>query len=142
MLVGTMNFCVATTFGPECGLTDLEGKMLVPSVQRMFERLPAEAATKAAIFIDPAVILTVMVMWSKRIITVQRAKTIKEFAVTPAEAARAAGYSGYEYNTNGTSPAQAAQTQAQATTVSEPPAPNGTGYGPPAHIRRGFDDTV
>jgi len=134
MMVGTMNYCVAVSWGPECGLTDLEGKMLMPSVQRVFERLPAEAAQKAAIFIDPAVILTVMFMWGKRIYSVQRAKAIEQYAVKPAEAARAAGYSGYEYNTNGSSPAQVAESQVQP--------PESNGYGAPDHIVRGFDNNV
>jgi len=137
MMVGTLNFCVATSFGPECGLTELEGKMLIPSVQRMFERLPKEAAEKAAIVIDPAVILTVMFMWGKRIYTIQRQKAIEKYAVQPAEAARAAGYSGYEYNTNGTSPGQVAETQAAATESA-----NGTAYGAPDHIRQGFANDI
>lgn len=133
--------------------------MLVPSVQRMFERMPAEAAQKASVFIDPAIILTVMVMWGRRIYQVQKAKQIAQYAVDPREAARAAGYSGYEYNVEGSSPAQQAQTaHAQANGVYHGPTAsvsdieaavrdraNGDAastYQAPEHLRRGFDNDI
>ena len=129
MLVGTVNFCVAQSFGADCALTSLEGQILIPSVQRTLERLPKEAAERAAWIIDPLVILTVCVMWSKRIYTIKRAEALQQYVVAPHEAQRAAGISGTEYS-NGVAPQ-----------APEPQNPNGVAAAPDP-IRRGFDDAI
>jgi hypothetical protein len=98
MLVGTLNFTVVSTFGSACGLTDMEGKILIPSVQRMMERLPAATATKAALILDPLIIFTVFVMWGRRIINVKREETRQKYAVEPFERMRASGVSGTTYD--------------------------------------------
>src|SRR5215472_12838483 len=85
MLVGTLNFSVVSTFGADCGLTDMEAKILIPSVQRMMERLPAATATKAALILDPLIIVTVFVMWGRRIITVKNEEAKQKYAVEPYE---------------------------------------------------------
>ena len=102
MLVGTLNFCAVSTFGSTCGLTDMEAKILIPSVQRMMERLPAATATKAALILDPLIILTVFVMWGRRIIEVKNAEAKQKYAVEPFERMRASGVAGTTFHENGT----------------------------------------
>lgn len=97
MLVGTLNFSVVSTFGSQCGLTDMEAKILIPSVQRMMERLPAATATKAALILDPLIIFTVFFMWGRRILAVKQAEARQKYAVEPFEQMRAAGATGTDY---------------------------------------------
>jgi hypothetical protein len=148
MIIGTLNFSVVSTFGPECGLTDMEGKILIPSVQRMMERLPAATATKAALILDPLIILTVFVMWGKRIITVQNEKAKQKYAVQPHEQARANGVAGTAYQVPNESvshsPAEAYQQSNGASNGVHNGIPD-TGvtdetYGVPNTIRSAFDD--
>ena len=101
MMVGTLNFCAVSTFGKDCGLTDMEAKILIPSVQRMMERLPAATATKAALILDPLIIFTVFAMWGRRIIAVKQAESRQKYQVEPFEQARAAGVSGTTFEPNG-----------------------------------------
>lgn len=91
MIVGTANFAVATTWGSDCGLSELEAKLLIPSVQRTMARMPAAAAARAAIVIDPLVILVVILMWAKRIIAIQDLKAREKYAIRPEEMRRANG---------------------------------------------------
>lgn len=97
MLVGTFNLFVIESMGEQCGITEMEAKFLIPSVQRTLERMPAAAATRAAIVLDPLIIVGVMVMWFKRITDVKRAETVQKYVTTPQEQARANGVSGSEY---------------------------------------------
>lgn len=136
-VLSTVNFAVVSTWGVECGITDLEQKLAIPSLQRMFERMPAGAAQRASWIIDPVVLITVMVLWGKRIAAIQHAKTVEKYAIDPVEQARSVGVTGYTYNapnptTNGTAPPQAPA-----------PAEGGeastTGNGVPPEIRSGFD---
>ena len=129
MLVGTINFCVAQSFGPDCALTSMEGQVLIPSVQRTLERMPKEAAERAAWIIDPCVILTVVFMWGRRIYKIKRDEALQQYVVAPAEAQRAAGLSGTEYAVTNPAPAP------------EAPASNGVASAPDA-IRRSFDESV
>lgn len=145
MLVGTLNFCVVTSFGKDCGLTDLEGKLLIPSVQRMMERLPAATAQKAAIIIDPLVIITVVVMWGKRIYSIKQAEAHAKYAVEPFERMRASGASGTTYDvTNGTvadSPPVANEETNRVNIVVDEGTTNGN-YGVPNSIRSAFSDNI
>lgn len=144
MLVGTLNFSVVSTFGPECGLTDMEGKILIPSVQRMMERLPAATATKAALILDPLIILTVFVMWGRRIITVQNEKARQKYAVQPHEQARANGVAGTAYEVPNESVSHSPATAYQHTNGTANGIPDAgvtdETYGVPNSIRDAFDD--
>lgn len=137
MIVGTANFVVVSSWGVECGMTDLESKLAIPSLQRTLERLPAGAAEKAAWIIDPCVLLTITFMWAKRIAAINAEKARQKFAVEPMEAARAVGVSGTAYttSTNGTQNGQTGQAQ----TPSQPSEDSTTGNGVPPEIRSGFD---
>jgi hypothetical protein len=152
MLVGTLNFSVVSTFGAPCGLTDMEAKILIPSVQRMMERLPASTATKAALVLDPLIILTVFVMWGKRILTVKAEEARQKYQIEPHEQARAAGVAGTTYQVPNESVSHSPAASYQETN----PRSNGasghangampdTGvtddtYGVPNTIRSAFDD--
>lgn len=131
MIVGTANFFVVTTFGGPCGLTELEGKLLIPSVQRTLERMPAAAATKAAVIIDPLVIATVLVMWGRRIAAIKTAEAREKYAVKPAEQARANGVAGFTQDV-----------EAQQSPIADemPLEPNANGV--PQSIREAFDDRI
>lgn len=126
MLIGTLNFSVVSTFGTECGLTDMEAKILIPSVQRMMERLPAATATKAALILDPLIILTVFVMWGKRIISVKNAEAQKKYAQEPFEAMRANGVAGTAYQVPNESVSHSPASAYQQT--------NGAYHGPNANV--------
>lgn len=130
-IVGTYNFFIVSTFGQECGFTSLEATVLIPSVQRSLERLPKEQAEKAAIFIDPILIVTVLLMQGRRIVQIKRREAVEKYSVRPEEAMRAAGISGFEYN--------AAQAAANGAPPEQPQ--NGT-YATPDPIRKGFDDAI
>lgn len=140
MVVGTMNFCVVTTFGVPCGITELEAKLLIPSMQRTMERMPAAAATKAAVIIDPLVICTVLVMWGKRIINVKQAEAKEKYQTQPFEQARANGAVGTAYGDSQSPVADNQQTDGVQynSSVTEP---NGT-YQAPESMRRSFDDRI
>lgn len=132
MIVGTANFFVVTTFGAPCVLTELEAKLLIPSVQRTLERMPAAAATKAAVILDPLIIATVLVMWGRRIAAIKSAEARDKYAVKPAEQARANGVAGY---------AQDVPTEAQRPVADEMPRePNANGV--PQSIREAFDERI
>lgn len=152
MLVGTLNFCAVSTFGKDCGLTEMEAKILIPSVQRMMERLPAATATKAALILDPLIILTVFVMWGRRILAVKNAEVREKYQVEPFEQARAAGVSGTTLEPNGvvtrvpngsvsdSVPAGYQQTNGFSHVdegVTDPSA-----YGIPSQIRNAFNDAI
>jgi len=143
MIVGTLNFCVATSLGAECGLTHLEAKLLIPSVQRTMERLPAAAASRAAVVIDPLVILTVLVMWAKRIATIKDTQAKERYAVQPAEQARANGVAGTAYTVPHSTPATQQQPVTSSSGVETIPA-EATANGVPEEIRRSFanDDAI
>jgi hypothetical protein len=141
MLVGTLNFSVVSTFGSDCGLTDMEAKILIPSVQRMMERLPAATATKAALILDPLIILTVFVMWGRRIITVNSEKARKKYAQEPFEQMRANGITNTTYQVPNESVSHSPADAYQQTNGHIPD----TGvteevYGVPNSIRSSFDD--
>jgi hypothetical protein len=144
MLVGTLNFSVVSTFGTECGLTDMEAKILIPSVQRMMERLPAATATKAAMILDPLIILTVFVMWGRRIITVQQEKNRAKYAQEPFEQMRANGVAGTAYQVPNESVSHAPASAYQQTNGSTNGIPDAgitdDSYTIPSAIRSSFDD--
>jgi hypothetical protein len=160
MLVGTLNFSVVSTFGANCGLTDMEAKILIPSVQRMMERLPAATATKAALILDPLIIVTVFVMWGRRILQVKAEEAHKKYAQEPFEQMRANGIAGTTFGPNvpvGGTPSPSSNGVANGSvseSVSDSVASryqqttNGipdTGitdqsYGVPDSVRRAFDD--
>lgn len=145
MLVGTLNFSVVSTFGADCGLTDMEAKILIPSVQRMMERLPAATATKAALILDPLIILTVFFMWGRRVITVQNEKARKKYAQEPFETARANGVAGTTYQAPSESVSHSVaatyqQTTAQANGHIPDAGVTDDTYGVPQSIRSSFDD--
>jgi hypothetical protein len=141
----------------------MEGKILIPSVQRMMERLPAATAAKTAVFLDPLIILTVFVMWGRRIITVKQEEARKKYAQEPYEQMRAAGATGTEYRVPNESVSHSVAASYQktngayhgpTTTVSDIEAaardrsnldegvtdPNS--YGVPQNIRSAFDDSI
>jgi hypothetical protein len=148
MLVGTLNFSVVSTFGAACGLTDMEAKILIPSVQRMMERLPAATATKAALVLDPLIILTVFVMWGKRILAVKAEEAKQKYQIEPLEQARANGVTGTAYRVPNESvshapPAAYQQTNGHVSTSSNGVPDAGLSddaYSVPDSIRTAFDD--
>lgn len=155
MLVGTLNFSVVSSFGKDCGLTDMEAKILIPSVQRMMERMPAATAAKAAIVLDPLIILTVFAMWGRRIIEVKRAEVKQKYQVEPFEQARAAGVSGTTFEPNGVTTRVPTETVSHSVasayqqtngfhepTVSDEGVTNPKAYGIPQQIRSAFNDTI
>jgi hypothetical protein len=139
MVIGTANFVVVSSWGVECGMTDLESKLAIPSLQRTLERLPAGAAEKAAWIIDPCVLLTIVFMWGKRIATIKAEQARQKFAVEPTEAARAAGVSGFTYSAPNGSNGTNATTRATPAEASEESV---TGNGVPPEIRSGFDADI
>lgn len=139
MIIGTANFVVVSSWGAECGMTDLESKLAIPSLQRTLERLPAGAAEKASWIIDPCVLLTIVFMWGKRIAAIKAAQAVQKFAVEPTEAARATGVSGFTYNAPAPNGTQNGTRQAQTT---EPSEDSTTGNGVPPEIRSGFDANI
>lgn len=142
MLVGTANFCVVTTFGKDCGLTDLEGKLLIPSLQRMMERLPAATAQKAAIIIDPLVIVTVMVMWGKRIYSIKQMEARQKYAVEPFERMRASGASGTTYDVTNAPVTDSANGANEATNGQVSEGVTTDNYTVPQSIRSAFSDNI
>lgn len=154
MIIGTLNFSVVSTFGADCGLTDLEGKILIPSVQRMMERMPAAAATKAALVLDPLIIVTVFVMWGRRILSVKAAEQRKKYAQEPFEQMRANGIAGTTFGPNvpvGSTPNYAANGVVSVSSADGNQQTNGlvdtgitdpTTYGIPENVRRAFDDNL
>jgi hypothetical protein len=139
MIVGTFNFAVVSTFGNNCGISPLEQTFLIPSMQRMLERMPAEAARRASVIIDPLVILTVLVTWGKRISSIKAEEAKEKYQIRPTEAARAAGVSGFTHSVPETN--QETNDAANGVVHDEPMAVNGT-YNAPQHIREGFSDAV
>lgn len=157
MLIGTLNFCAVSSFGKDCGLTDMEAKILIPSVQRMMERLPQATAAKAAIVLDPLIILTVFIMWGRRIIEVKNAEVKEKYQVEPFEQARAAGVSGTTFEANGVTARVPTESVSHSVAGAHQQtngyrAPNGTvsdegvtdakTYGIPSQIRNAFNDTI
>lgn len=146
MIVGTTNFCVVTTFGTECGLTEMEVKLLIPSLQRTLERMPASAATRGALIIDPLVMLTVLVMWGKRIASIKDREAKEKYLIKPAEKMRADGVSGFS-----DSPITTEKETANGIHAAEredyvngvPVATNGhVNYGTPPDIRESIDERI
>lgn len=142
MVIGTANFVVVSSWGPECGMTDLESKLAIPSLQRTLERLPAGAAEKAAWIIDPCVLLTIVFMWGKRIAQIKAAQAVQKYAVDPTENARATGFSGFTYSAPTTANGQNGNQNGQSAQVAEAPEESTTGNGVPPEIRSGFDANI
>jgi hypothetical protein len=110
----------------------------------MMERLPAATATKAALILDPLIILTVFVMWGRRIITVQNEKARQKYAVQPHEQARANGVAGTAYEVPNESVSHSPATAYQHTNGTANGIPDAgvtdETYGVPNSIRDAFDD--
>jgi hypothetical protein len=120
----------------------------------MLERLPAATATKAALILDPLIILTVFVMWGRRIIQVKNAEARQKYQVEPFEQARAAGVSGTTFETNGVTArvptesvsnsvaASYQQTNGRANGIPDEGVTDPKTYGIPQGIRDAFSDTI
>lgn len=134
MIVGSANFLAMSTFGAESGFSELEVKLLIPSVQRTMERMPASAAQKGAIIIDPLIIATVLIMWGKRVATIQDRKAKEKYVQEPLEQARANGISGTVHSVS-TEP-QYQHSADGNNGVTEPVSPSYV----PEEIRRSFED--
>jgi hypothetical protein len=70
---------------------------MVPALQRMMERMPAAAASKAAVWIDPVVLVSCFILWGGRIRKIKAEEAARAYGVTPFEYARANGAAGSEY---------------------------------------------
>lgn len=71
MTLGLTNSTVVAMFGPECQLMENEKALLFPPLSRVINRLPAADAAKAAVFVDPLVLLFGLAIWAKRIISLK-----------------------------------------------------------------------
>lgn len=89
--LGVLNSGVVAMFGPECGLQAGEQQVLLPPLARIISRLPAGDAAKAAVFIDPLVLIFGLAVWGRRIILIKQAERARVNQITEAEFLRASG---------------------------------------------------
>ena len=93
LCLGSTNAFVVMMFGQECGLFDGEKKLLYPSLARVINRMPAASAGKAAVFVDPIVLLLGLAIWGNRIVSIKGRQRAEANAVTAREFAAASGIS-------------------------------------------------
>ena len=149
VFVGTINLLVTSAFGDNCGISDKETQFMIPSMQRMAERLPRGAADAAGKWIDPVVIVSCFIIWGARIRQIKAFEAEIKYRPDPTEAARANGYVGSTYavtneqqnvpqgGTNGIDYHPTTDVIPDAQTQSEP-----TSNGVPQSIREAFDDRI
>jgi hypothetical protein len=140
---------VTSAFGDNCGISDKETQFMIPSMQRMAERLPRGAADAAGKWIDPVVIVSCFIIWGARIRQIKAFEAEIKYRPDPTEAARANGYVGSTYavtneqqnvpqgGTNGIDYHPTTDVIPDAQTQSEP-----TSNGVPQSIREAFDDRI
>ena len=93
LTLGSVNGFVVMMFGQECQLYDGEKRLLYPSLARVINRMPAASAAKAAVFVDPVVLLLGLAIWGNRIIAIKSKQRTEANAVTAREFAAASGIS-------------------------------------------------
>lgn len=71
LTIGVSNSAIVALFGAECGLEDNEKVFLKPPLARIIKRLPAGDAAKAAIFLDPLILVFGLAVWARRIYTIK-----------------------------------------------------------------------
>jgi hypothetical protein len=155
VILGTINLTVTNLFGENCSVSEKELSYMVPAMQRMMERMPAAAAQKAAVWIDPVVLFSCFILWGGRIRAIKAEESRIAYNVTPYEQARANGAAGSEYRVptnqqngavyNGPSTTMnninaAAADRAQQSESDMPAEP--TSNGVPQSIREAFDDRI
>lgn len=91
LTLGVLNSGVVAMFGPDCGLLPGEQSVLQPPLARIIARLPAGDAAKAAVFIDPLVLIFGLAVWGRRIILLKQAEQAKRATVSESEFLRASG---------------------------------------------------
>lgn len=159
VVLGTINLTVTNLFGDNCGVSEKELSYMVPALQRMMERMPAAAASKAAVWIDPVVLFSCFILWGGRIRAIKAEEARIAYGVTPFEQARANGATGSEYRApsnqqsapNGgayhgptasvSDITAAANDRARQPTDSDTPE-EPTANGVPQSIREAFDDRI
>ncbi|HKD77829.1 MAG TPA: hypothetical protein VKB76_20150 [Ktedonobacterales bacterium] len=152
VILGTINLTVMNLFGENCAVNEKELSYMVPALQRMMERMPAAAASAAAVWIDPVVLISCFILWGGRIRAIKAEEARIAYAVTPYEQARANGVANSEYRVttdqqNGVNGGAYQQTNGvypngvtpipDADAQSEP-----TSNGVPQSIREAFDDRI
>lgn len=138
MLIGMCNMAVVTTFGENCGISDKETQFMVPSMQRMAERMPPAAAKAVSIWIDPCVIISCFIYWGARIRAIKREEARIAYQVTPFENARANGYTGSSYSVPPNQETNAPQSGVPIDSQQVEPTSNGV----PQSIRDAFNDHI
>lgn len=91
LTLGVLNSGVVAMFGPECGLLPGEATVLQPPLARIIARLPAGDAAKAAVFIDPLVLIFGLAVWGRRIILLKQSERARINAITTEEFLRSTG---------------------------------------------------
>jgi hypothetical protein len=147
--VGTINLLVTSAFGDNCGISDKETQFMIPSMQRMAERLPRGAADAMGKWIDPVVIVSCFIIWGARIRQIKMLEAEMRYRPNPAETARANGYVGSHYaasdeqhaapqrDVNGVDYHPSTDVIPDAQAQSEP-----TSSGVPQSIREAFDERI
>lgn len=155
IFLGTINMMVTSAFGESCGISEKETQFMIPSMQRMSERMPKAAAEKMSLWIDPVVIVSCFIFWGSRIRKIKADEARQQFVVEPFERARANGYTGATYdgaNAVTNSPSQATPKQesnggytppnSNGTSVHLDTPPEPTSNGVPQAIRDAFDERI
>jgi hypothetical protein len=99
-VVNLANLAAVAWVGPEAVMQAHETALIQPSLERIFNRMPAETAKKASFIVDPLLIVVGAGMWFGRLIQLQAAKKAREKIGTveqQAEHLRASGVAGSEF---------------------------------------------
>lgn len=93
LALGVVNSGVVSMFGEECKLQPGEKEVLQPPLARIISRLPPGDAAKAAVFIDPLVLIFGLAVWGRRIVLLKTAEKERSTRVSTEEFLRASGIS-------------------------------------------------
>ena len=91
MMLGITNMGVVSMFGPECQLAENEKQLLYQPLARIVARLPAGDAAKAAVFLDPIMLLFGVAVWTRRIVQIKSAERQRINDIASQEFIRATG---------------------------------------------------